>query len=135
MNAIDLLLFMGELGKRYSEKDLLEAHYYLYRMIDDGRTIVIMEDGKVHAFICFSICEDFEQFYKKDTWDYIPHYPSGSIIYIELMICRKWTKELRGKFEELIIQRYPQLHTGIWHKYAKWGDRKVLTPRRNGQYV
>ena len=131
MNPIEILKFMGEQGARYKPSQLGLILSYLDAMIQDKRIIIIYEENQPYAFMAFSICNDMVQYLKKDLWAYLPHDPHGRTIYIEKLVSKSWNRELRLKFEEEILKLYPQLEKGIWHRYAKWGDRQTYTVRRN----
>lgn len=103
---------------------------YFQKMIDDGRIIVIKKDSKIHAFIAFSVTDNPEEFHKKGEWNFKTHNPSGKIVYIEKLISKGWNRDLRFQFEEMILKEYPNLERGVWHRWARWGDRKTFTVRR-----
>ena len=135
MRVIDLLVFMGEYGKRYRESEVPEIFLYFQQMNIDERIIAILKNEELYGFACISIGDNWQQFHKKDTWNYRTHSPEGKIVYIELLICKEWNRELRLLLEQEILRKYPQIEKAVWHKWAKWGDRQVLSVRRNGKYV
>ncbi len=128
--VIDILKFMGELGVLYREKTLPLAFDYIADMLHDRRIIEINRNGSPHAIIFFSVCNDYEPYLKKAEFEYKPDNPAGKIIYIECMISRGWTKQLRQEFESVLADRYPDFEYGVWHRFAIWGDRKVIIKRR-----
>ncbi len=130
MRVLDILLFMGELGARYREKDVPLIESYFSKMIADGRVIAIYSNGIPHAILAFSICNDMVKYYQKDTWDYAPHNPYGHVIYVEKLVSKKWDKDLRKQFQHNILLRYPNVDTAIWHRYGRHGDRQVMYKRR-----
>lgn len=132
MNSISILKFMGELGARFYINRLQEVISYLESMIRDKRIIVIYDEDRIYAFLAFSIGEDAIEYWKKDIWAYLPHNPRGRTIYVEKLVSRGWNRELRETFERKILELYPHLETGMWHRWATWGDRKVITKRRVG---
>ncbi|MDO8656152.1 MAG: hypothetical protein Q7K45_02860 [Nanoarchaeota archaeon] len=130
INVVEILKFMGELGVLYEPKTLPMAFDYVSDMLHDHRIVEIRKDGTPHAIIFFSVCNDYEPYLKKGEFEYLPDNPSGKIIYVEVMIARRWTRELREKFEELLATKYPNFEYGVWHRMASWGDRKVIAKRR-----
>lgn len=130
IDVVEILKFMGELGVLYEEKDIPMACDYVSDMLYNHRIVEIRKDSRPHAIIFFSVCDDYEPYLKKGEFQYLPDNPSGKIIYIEVMICRKWTRELREQFETLLTTKYPNLEYGVWHRMAPWGDRKVTSKRR-----
>lgn len=125
MTSIDLLVFMGELGGRFTPDQAQQAEAYFDQMIKDGRVIAIYKDGVLHGILAFSLCSNFIPYWKKETWDYRQHEDNGKTLYIEIMASRSWTKELRKTFQQEILNRHPQIEEAIWHRWASWGDRKV----------
>ena len=96
----------------------------------DGRIIEVDKDGYPWGIIIFSLCNDYEPFYKKYTWKYLKHDRKGHIAYIEKMACYGWSKELRKAFEERLVAKYPNIEQAIWHRYGKTGDRTVIYRRK-----
>ena len=130
MNAYDVVKAYGELGCMFREKIIEDVIDYFALMLYDERIILITKDSQPHAVICFSMTNDPDLYLKKKTWDYLPHEPTGKIIYVEKIICKKWDKELRSQFEHEISKRYPKMQYGMWHREGLWGDRKVISKRR-----
>jgi hypothetical protein len=128
--AVSTLAFMGRLGARYPLTILETIMDYTTRMLEDERVIAVHRTEIPHAIIFFSISDSPDVFLAKGSWEYVPHDSFGKIVYLEKLICRKWDKELRKNVEAILIEKYPQLEYGIWHRYAKWGDRKVIAKRR-----
>ena len=130
MNPTQVLSAMGDMGLRYSRKEIYPAYYYISNMINDNRVIVIYKDLLPVAVITFSFCNNYEPFLQKGTWDYKPHEPNGLILYIEKMVSIGWNREIRKDFEYKISELYPNFEIAVWHRWAKWGDRKVIAKRR-----
>lgn len=130
MTAIELLKQLGEMGCRYHARELPHAITYFEKMIADNRVVTVATDGNLKAVLVFSLDYDIDKFLKKETWDYLPHNPFGSILYVEKLISTGWSKEIRREFEQAVVRYYPTIEYGVWHRWAKWGDRKVVTKRR-----
>ena len=126
MNAVDLMAILGELRVRYRESDIEPAIAYFTAMLKDSRVIIIRKDYKLYAVLTFSVTNDHEKFLKKGVWEYLPHDPKGSCIYVEKLISTGWDKELRTDFESTVTFLYPQIEYGLWHRWARWGDRQVI---------
>ena len=129
MNIIDIVKILGEMGGRFPKSQLGSLMEYFTKMIADGRVIVIWKDKEPYAVMAFSIGNDFEKFHKKTTWDYIAHDQEGSTLYIELLVCKQWTKELRKQFEQEILKHYPQLEEAHWDRWVSSGERHVKIRR------
>ena len=131
MNAIDVIKMLGEMGLKFrSSCELDSAILYFINMIKDERIILISEDGEPYAVIAYSMTDDPDTFLKKETWDYLQHDPIGNIVYVEKIVSKSWNRELRNILEHVVSAKYPQMEYGMWHKWAKWGDRKVISKRR-----
>lgn len=130
MRAIPILKIMGELGARFPTSKIWEIISYVSSMLEDERVIVISKDEIPYGVAFCSLSNDYEPFYKKDTWDYKAHDPKGKILYIELLCCKKWTHELREIFETELVKKYPSIEEACWHRWAAYGDRKVTYKRR-----
>ena len=126
---VDIAVFMGTQGLRYTTWRVNEALDYIQHMINDNRVILIEDVMGIHTVIMFSVCHNFTPFYMKKTWEYMSHKPDGKILYVEKAVSRGWNKELREKMRELFLNKYPQLQTAKWHRWDHWGDRPVTVKR------
>ena len=130
MNAILLLKAMGEMGVRYPASHIDEIIDYTTKMYDNGRIITISDPNGLFAVAFFSITDSPEEFLKKGELVYKSHDPVGKIVYLEKLVSRGWNRELRIEFETELLKKYPNITHGVWHRWAKWGDRKVIGKRR-----
>lgn len=118
------------MGLMYKESEIDDAILYCANMLKDERIITINKDGEIYAVMFFSITDSADEFLIKKTWEYRPHHPEGRVIYVEKIVSKGWDKELRSILERVARTKHPQIEYGIWHKWAKWGDRMVITKRR-----
>lgn len=130
MRTLELLKLMGDMGVIYSEDRLPEIVDYCAYMLRDSRIMMINEEGKPCAFIFFSITDDPEKFLKKAEYEYRPHDHWGKMVYVEKLVSFIWNRDLRVIFERMIIEKYPQIECGVWHRARKHGDSKVISKRR-----
>jgi len=130
MTPIDILLFMGENGIRFKRNEVLSAVDYVTRMIEADRVIIIYENRDVHSVLFFSMSDDTDFFFKKNTWEFRDHDDYGKIVYLEKLVSRGWNKEIRFKVENEILKIHPQMTHGAWHRWDWWGDRMVIAKRR-----
>lgn len=129
MNTNQIITFISDLGGIFSPASIPLVRAFFQRMIEDERVVVIFKQNTIHSVLAFSLSDDFKPFYTKETWDYVPHNPDGSVFYVELLASRTWDKKLRKQFQSLILEKYPQIQSAVWHKWADWGDRKVIWRR------
>ena len=131
MDAIGIIRMLGEMGLRFKgEGELDRAILYFINMIKDERICIVYDEGEPYAMIAYSMTDDPDTFLKKDTWNYLQHNPHGKIVYVEKMASKGWNRQIRTIFEHVISTKYPQMESGIWHRWAKFGDRKVIAKRR-----
>jgi len=131
MTISDILCVMGEAGVRFTRESLPKVFNYVSRMVEDHRCITISDHmGEKVGVIFFSVCEDWEPHYRRDKWEYVPHNPGGHILYIELAASSVWNKHLRRDFEDGLLQKYPNLQVGVWHRWGRRCDRRVIAKRR-----
>ena len=130
MNAIDVMRILGEMGVLYRESTFDSVLLYFINMIKDERVVIISEDNKPYSVIAYSMTDNYEPFLKKGSWDYLPHNSSGHIVYVEKLVSLGWNKQVRIMFEHIIRTKYPTMEYGMWHRFARWGDRPVITKRR-----
>ena len=115
---------------KYMGENNLVAKYY-EKMGRDGRTLQIKENGKLHTFMTFSICNDFTPYANKGIWEYLPHNPEGFICFVEKVVSMQWTKELRKQVEAVILERYPQVEGAVWFRPGLNNERKVVYRRKH----
>lgn len=130
MNAIKLARIFGEMGCLFMRNELRDALNYFQKMLENNRIVYILDNNKPYAFLFFSMTNDPDKFLKKDKWEYLDHDENGKIVYVEKLISKGWNKELRSEFERIIAEKYPQFESGVWHRFARWGDRQVIAKRR-----
>lgn len=130
MNAVKLAKIFGEMGCLFYQHELKSALDYFQKMLEADRIVYILSDDKPYAFLFISLTNDPDAFLKKGKWEYLDQDEAGKILYVEKLISKGWDKETRVLFEKLITEKYPQIEYGLWHRWAKWGDRKVTSKRR-----
>lgn len=129
MNVIEILKFAGDVGVRFRHKDAESIIDYFFKMVDDNRCVLITENLLPIAVITFSVCNEYDEFYRNSSWDYQQHNPFGKKVYVEFLACKKWTKDIRKKFEAQLVEKYPYIQegSGLRHKDA---ERTVKVKRR-----
>jgi hypothetical protein len=128
--VIRIMQFMGTRGIRYLDTQVANAVEYVDKMVKDKRVILIEDDGFIHSVVFYSVCNDFEPFYKKEMWDFREHDPEGSTVYIEKAVCAKMKKSIATMIRNTIQAKYPKAKIGKWHRWGKRSDREFGTVRR-----
>ena len=107
---------------------------YKQTMLARNRVIVIEDDGQPEALIFyFLIPPDSKQtFVNRPMWSTPEDDPTGTLIFIDKMICRKWTVSLRKALEDAIVSKYPHVTDALWLREPK--NRHVII-RRGDRYA
>lgn len=130
MNSIELINILGEMRFRFYDDQIEDIIEYLDKMISDKRVIMIDNEHGPCVVVTFSVTNSPDEFLKKDTWEYKPHDKRGEIVYVEKLMSTGWNRDLREILERKITELYPNIKFAVWHKYARWGDRMVISKRR-----
>lgn len=128
MKILPILKLMGRTGIKFRLSELEDIFYYIRRMLNDCRVVELCDNGVTHGYLFFSICDDIDAYYKKPTWKYVPQNPNGAILYIEKLVALSWNKDLRKLIQDK-FEKNQNLGVAIWHRFARWGDRKVIYRR------
>jgi len=108
---------------------------YFRKMAEDGRLIKIWKDGKSHTFLTFSICDDYRPYAYKALWQVLSHNPSGRICFIEKIVSRGWSKQLRKEIQDAIISRFPSIEEAVWFRPTNTQEERKVTWRRHASHV
>ena len=106
---------------------------YLKEMLKRNRVMVIKNDEEIEAVIMFYITEDYTKIYKKATWDIVNDNIEGHQVYIDKLVCKKFTRPMRESIEAAITDRFPNITEAIYHRAPK--DRCVKIKRRVFHHV
>lgn len=104
--------------------EIKHEHYvafcdYLKEMLKRKRVMVIYNGEFIDAVIMFYLTHDYTKLYKKGTWEIAHDDENGSQIYIDKMVCNKYTKELRVALQSAIEDNFPQVTMGVYHRAPK----------------
>ena len=102
---------------------------YLKEMLKRNRVMVIENDGVVEAVVMFYLTDDYETLYKKGTWEVVQDNEFGKQVYIDKLVCKKFTRPMHESIEAALTDRYPQIEEAIYHRAPK--DRCIRIKRRN----
>lgn len=117
---------MQQMGWQVKTEHYYDFAAYVDYMLKQKRVIFI-QGVTVQAIIFFFLTDDFTTLYKKRTWALAIDNPEGKQIYIDKLICRYWTKNMRQSLEEAILERFPHVEEAIYHRAPK--DRCVRIKR------
>ena len=101
---------------------------YCQAMMKMGRVIIIINGPSVEALVFFFITDDYRRLYKKGEWHIALDNPQGEQMYVDKMICKRWTPEIRRKLQSLIEHNFPNVKEAFYHRAPF--DRCVRIKRR-----
>lgn len=102
---------------------------YLKEMLKRNRVITVMNGDAIEAVLFFYLTNDYRRLYRKPTWAIVEDEPEGSQIYIDKMVCKKFTKELHIRLAQAIEERFPQVVEAFYHRAPF--DRCIKIRRKN----
>lgn len=105
--------------------------YYTQEMLRRDRVMVIRDEQDFKAVIFYYLTNDYTKLYKKSTWETPGDEPEGHQIYMDKVVCQRWTKELRGALKRAILDKFPQVQEGYYHRAPN--DRCVKILRGTGE--
>ena len=100
-------------------------------MKKDGRILGLTVNDNLEALLFYSICDDIDRFYKKQPFEYLPHDISGRTVYVEMVIARRWLRQMREMVTARLLEKYPNLEQAVWFRPRKDVDKMMVIKRRN----
>ena len=101
---------------------------YLTKMLERNRVMVIEDEDEMQAILCFFLTDDIKKFDNRPTWSTPYDTEDGEIIFIDKMVAKVWTKELRNTVYEAIETKYPWVNQAVWLREPK--NRHVIINKR-----
>ena len=101
---------------------------YLLEMMRRKRVMIVFKGELIDAVITYFLTNDYTKIYKKGEWDIPNDEPHGSQIYVDKMICRRWTPTLRRYVQEMIETTFPNVLEGYYLRAPY--DRCVIIYRK-----
>src|SRR3990167_8296794 len=101
----------------------------LRRIINFGKyAITVMDNNEILAIIFFFITNDYVRLYKKSEFATPDDTVGGFQVYIDKMLCRKWTPKIRKLVQHELETNFPYLSEAVYHRAPN--DRCVKLYRR-----
>lgn len=129
MRFTHLANLMQNWGWQIRHEHYVQFSDYLRDMLKLNRVFVVMDGELIIAVCFFYLTNDYSKLYKKNTWDVIVDNPSGNQMYIDKLVCAKWTKSVRVAVQAAIQDKFPQIVAAYYHRAPK--DRCVKINRRS----
>ena len=109
-------------------------YYYRFRvyfneMTKRHRVILIHDDdNSIVAVITFFITNNHEELANKPEFACPPDSQDGPEIYIDKMVCAKFTLPIIRAIHQAVYQSFPNVKVGFWHREPN--NRCVVTYKR-----
>ena len=109
-------------------------HYFLFRnyllnMLNRDRVLIVKSGQLIEAIATYYLTNDYTKIYKKHTWDLVDDEPDGKQVYVDKMVCRRYSRFLRNLIGSSFEERFPKAEMLVYHRAPK--DRCVKVERRS----
>jgi len=116
--------------------EIKHEHYvgfsdYVKQMLALKRVLFIREGDEVIAALFYYLTDDYELVYKKSTWDIAQDNPNGHQMYIDKMVCKKFSRELVRVIKSAVENQFPNVKVGIYHRAPKDKCIKIYCGGKN----
>lgn len=128
MTFFHLASLMESWGFKVKPEHYGKFELYLNKMLKANQVIIVKDEGQILAILTFFTTNNYDELYKKSTWEFIKSNPFGTQLYIDKMVCRKWTKSVRKEIQLAIQETFPQVAEAFYHRAPK--DRCVKINRQ-----
>lgn len=128
MNISNLHLYFQSWGMLVRPGDVERFNQYATTMIRRNRVIVVNGDDGMEAILFYFVTDDRQKFANRPMWTTPEDQESGSTIFFDKMVARKWTKSLRLAVEKAIETKYPLAEEAFWLREPE--NRNVIIKRR-----
>lgn len=130
MTLVHLANLMQNWGIEVHPDHYYSFEAYLNEMLRRDRVMVIWNGVYIEAVILFYLTNDYEALYRKPMWKVAEDNSDGHQIYIDKMVCRRWTKTLRKLVYEAIEAKFPNVTVGYYHRAPKDRCVKIIIRSR-----
>lgn len=128
MKIDTLLMLFIQFGFYVTKRHHAPMVAYYEEMMRRKRLIVCSDESGPVALITFFVTNDYTALYKKSTWDLAREDENGSQIYVDKLVCRQWTTQLRKQIREVFEAGFPSASEAFYHREPF--DRCVKIYRR-----
>lgn len=128
MNLSNLHMFFLSCGKMIKTDGIRRFNRYVLDMVRRNRVIIINDERGMVAVLFYFLTDDVSRFKNRPMFSKIDDQDSGSILYIDMLVGRKWTKSVREALQEAIETKYPEVMEAHWLREPK--NRNVIIKRR-----
>ena len=123
-----LLCIFESWGFKLKTEHYWDFKQYFQIMLRRNRVITVMDNNEILAIIFFFITNDYVRLYKKSEFATPDDTVGGFQVYIDKMLCRKWTPKIRKLVQHELETNFPYLSEAVYHRAPN--DRCVKLYRR-----
>ena len=106
---------------------------YFEDMIRRKRVMILEDSNGIVAVITFFITRNHEALANKPEFACPMDDPNGSEIYIDKMICKRWTMGVRRLVQDIVESHFPRVMIGFWHREPD--NRCVVTYKKGTKHA
>ena len=117
-----------EWGWQITHDSYVEFSDYLKEMLKKNRVIVIERDSEIEGVILFYLTDEYSKVYQKKTWEVVEDNPNGHLMYIDKMICKKFSREVHMAIHDAILEKYPHVEEAMYLRFPR-NRRITIKPR------
>lgn len=128
MNILNLLSYFQSWGMVMRQSEILKFNRYVSEMLRRNRVIIINGKDDMEAILFYFITDDHKKFDNRPLWSTPQDSETGSTIFIDKMVAKRWTKSLRLTVQNAIEEKYPFIEQAFWLREPK--NRNVIIKRR-----
>ena len=129
MNSFNLAQLFMYWGKYIKPEHMENFRSYFSKMLARNRVIAVLNGTDLECIICFFLTDEMDTFINRPTWSTPIDNEHGHIIFIDKMVARKWTPELRRTVYDQIESKFPQVDKAIWLREPF--NRSVIINKRS----
>lgn len=135
LTALDFVRFAIDCGGRLRNKDAQAIHTYFHAMLQRGRVISVTDGTRLLGFCTFFLLRvpsHAERLHFRKPWTTPEDYANGTIVFIDLVACPEWSRDMRDQIEAMIVLHHSQVRRAIWFRLGTQGrpDRERRSARK-----
>ena len=102
---------------------------YLSTMLKRRHVVVIWNGPLIEAVMTYIITDDYHKFLGKPIWSTPEDEPYGLQVYIDKIVCRRFTRELWRKIRDFMEDNFQGQEEAVYHR--PFDNRTIIIKRRN----
>ena len=127
MTNTDIINELASWGHQLRPEHIENFTRYLRTMLRRNRVIMIESEHGLEAIIFFFLINKPQDFTNRATWTTPEDTDSGHIFFIDKMLCRNWTRDIRESIRSQVESKFPQIEYALWLRRPN--NRHVILKR------